>query len=106
MKSIVYGAMSIALGNTNTAVTGGFESMSNAPFLIMNVIFRNKNSPEKDWDSEIKNYTTLSATMVFKMLITKSQWETVHKKLPMILRLPDKCKINTVNSHTKGTLKL
>lgn len=36
MKSIIYGAMSIALGNTNTAVTGGFESMSNAPFLLMN----------------------------------------------------------------------
>jgi acetyl-CoA acetyltransferase len=59
MKSIIYGAMSIALGNTNTAVTGGFESMSNAPFLLMNVNFRNNNSQEKDLDLEIKNYTTL-----------------------------------------------
>ena len=37
MKSIVYGSQSIALGHSNVAVTGGFESMSNAPHLIKNV---------------------------------------------------------------------
>lgn len=35
LKSVVYGSQSIALGNANTVVTGGFESMSNAPHFIM-----------------------------------------------------------------------
>ncbi len=37
LKSVVFGAQSIALGNANTVVTGGFESMSKAPFMIHNV---------------------------------------------------------------------
>jgi acetyl-CoA C-acetyltransferase len=35
MKSIVYGAQSIALGQSNVVVTGGFESMSNIPFYLL-----------------------------------------------------------------------
>lgn len=37
LKSIVFGAQSIALGHTNCVVGGGFESMSNAPFLCVGV---------------------------------------------------------------------
>ena len=37
MKSIIYGSQSIALGNAGVVVAGGFESMSNAPHLVMNV---------------------------------------------------------------------
>ena len=36
LKSIVFGSQSIALGHTNTVITGGFESMSKAPYLLMN----------------------------------------------------------------------
>jgi acetyl-CoA C-acetyltransferase len=36
LKSIVFGSQSIALGHTHTVVTGGFESMSKAPFLLFN----------------------------------------------------------------------
>lgn len=38
LKSIVFGAQSIALGHTQTAVTGGFESMSNAPHMLVGVL--------------------------------------------------------------------
>jgi acetyl-CoA C-acetyltransferase len=34
MKTIMIGAQTIALGQNNTVLAGGFESMSNAPFLI------------------------------------------------------------------------
>lgn len=34
MKTVMIGAQTIALGHTNTVLTGGFESMSNAPYLI------------------------------------------------------------------------
>jgi acetyl-CoA C-acetyltransferase len=37
LKAIVFGAQSIALGHTNCVVTGGFESMSNAPYILMGV---------------------------------------------------------------------
>lgn len=37
MKSIVFGAQSIALGHSKVVVNGGFESMSNAPHMIMKV---------------------------------------------------------------------
>lgn len=37
LKSVVYGAMSVGLGINQTVVTGGFESMTNAPFLMVNV---------------------------------------------------------------------
>ena len=38
MKSIIFGSQSIALGHAGVVVTGGFESMSNAPFYAMDVI--------------------------------------------------------------------
>lgn len=38
MKSIVFGSQSIQLGHSKVVVVGGFESMSNAPHLVMNVI--------------------------------------------------------------------
>ena len=37
LKSVVYGAMTVGLGINQIVVTGGFESMSNAPFLVTNV---------------------------------------------------------------------
>lgn len=37
MKSIMYAAQSIALGQASVVVAGGFESMSNAPFYVTNV---------------------------------------------------------------------
>ena len=37
LKSIIYGCQSIALGHSDTVAAGGFESMSNAPHLVMNV---------------------------------------------------------------------
>ena len=37
MKSLVFGAQSIALGNSDVMVGGGFESMSRAPFFMNNV---------------------------------------------------------------------
>jgi hypothetical protein len=42
---------------------------------------------------------------VFKTLLTKAPWVTAHKKQPMILRSPEKLKINTASSHIKDTLK-
>ena len=38
LKSVIFGAQSIALGNAEVVAAGGFESMSNAPHLVMNVI--------------------------------------------------------------------
>jgi acetyl-CoA C-acetyltransferase len=38
MKAIVYGAQDIQLGQSGVAVVGGFESMSNTPHMIMNVV--------------------------------------------------------------------
>lgn len=37
LKSIVFGAQSIALNYSDLVVAGGFESMSRAPFLVLNV---------------------------------------------------------------------
>jgi len=37
LKSIVFGSQSIALGENNTVVAGGFESMSNAPHMVVGV---------------------------------------------------------------------
>ncbi len=55
LKSLAYGAQSIALGESELVVTGGFESMSRAPHLLINVsisLFRE----EKDQDTEIKSF--------------------------------------------------
>lgn len=54
LKAVMYGAQSIALGQSEMVVAGGFESMSRAPFLLMNVrlsLF----SLEKDSAMEIKS---------------------------------------------------
>ena len=37
LKAVCYGAQSIALDQADIAVTGGFESMSKAPFILHNV---------------------------------------------------------------------
>jgi acetyl-CoA C-acetyltransferase len=34
MKSIIFGAMGIQLGNSNVAVVGGFENMSRIPYYL------------------------------------------------------------------------
>ena len=39
IKSVAYTSMSIARGNAGVAIAGGYESMSNVPFLIPNVFF-------------------------------------------------------------------
>lgn len=54
MKAVMYGAQSIALGQSEMVVAGGFESMSRAPFLLMNVQL-NLFSLEKDSAMEIKS---------------------------------------------------
>lgn len=36
LKSVMYGSMSIQLGQTDVVVAGGFESMSNVPFYLNN----------------------------------------------------------------------
>lgn len=36
MKTVVFGAQSIALGQNNAVIAGGFESMSNGPFYVTN----------------------------------------------------------------------
>ena len=36
MKTITLGAQTILAGTNNTVIAGGFESMSNAPFYVMN----------------------------------------------------------------------
>ena len=36
MKATIIGAMSIQTHSNNAVITGGFESMSNAPFYVMN----------------------------------------------------------------------
>ena len=54
MKSVIFGAQSIGLGQSNIVVSGGFESMSNVPFYVNNVwyfLF----STEKDLLLENKN---------------------------------------------------
>ena len=38
LKSIVFGSQSIELGHTELVVAGGFESMSRAPFVLLNVV--------------------------------------------------------------------
>ena len=38
LKSVIFGSQSIALGNADVVVTGGFESMSNAPHFLLGVI--------------------------------------------------------------------
>lgn len=38
LKSVVYGAMGIGLGISHVVVAGGFESMSNVPFYLTNVL--------------------------------------------------------------------
>ncbi len=58
LKSIVFGSQSIALGHTQTVVTGGFESMSRAPFLLFNVFFSLISRQEKEQDLVINNCTT------------------------------------------------
>jgi acetyl-CoA C-acetyltransferase len=37
MKSIVFWTQSMQLGHSSVVIVGGFESMSNAPHLVMNV---------------------------------------------------------------------
>jgi acetyl-CoA C-acetyltransferase len=37
MKSIIFAAQSITLGQSDVVVAGGFESMSNGPFYVTNV---------------------------------------------------------------------
>lgn len=54
MKSVVFGSQSIQLGYSDVVVAGGFESMSNAPHLIMNVIIV-KHRLEKGLDMEIEH---------------------------------------------------
>lgn len=38
LKSIVFGSQSITLGHSEAVVTGGFESMSNAPHMLVKVL--------------------------------------------------------------------
>lgn len=54
MKSLIFGAQSIALGHTNLMVGGGFECMSKTPFLLHNVA-REIVRLVKDSDMVIKN---------------------------------------------------
>jgi acetyl-CoA C-acetyltransferase len=39
MKSVIFGAQSIGLGQSNIVLAGGFESMSNVPFYVNNVSY-------------------------------------------------------------------
>lgn len=54
LKSLAYGAQSIALEQADIVVGGGFESMSRAPHLLLNV-FSDLFRLEKDWAMEIIN---------------------------------------------------
>jgi len=36
LKTVVYGAMGIGMGLNHCVAAGGFESMSNVPFYVMN----------------------------------------------------------------------
>ena len=56
LKSLVFGSQSIALGHTHTFVTGGFESMSKAPFLLFNVHLSLKSDKKRN---RIRPSTTL-----------------------------------------------
>lgn len=38
MKSVIFGSQSIGLGQSDIVVAGGFESMSNVPFYVTNVL--------------------------------------------------------------------
>lgn len=40
LKTLAYGAQSIALEQSDIVVTGGFESMSRAPHILLNVFLR------------------------------------------------------------------
>ena len=105
LKSLVFGSQSIALGHAQTVVTGGFECMSKAPYLLFNVIYSLISRQEKAQDSVINNCTTQLVTMVSKMHSIKCQWETAHKKQLMISRSQEKHKTNTVSSLIRDTLK-
>lgn len=54
LKSLVYGAQSIALEQSDIVVGGGFESMSRAPYVLLNV-HPPQQRQEKDWVTVIKN---------------------------------------------------
>ena len=49
MKSIVFGSQSIQLGQSDVVLAGGFESMSNAPHMIMNVTISIKVGKKRSW---------------------------------------------------------
>lgn len=105
LKTLVFGAQSIALGHSNTVVAGGFESMSRAPFLLFNVHVLFKFRPEKAQDSVINNCMMLSAMMAFKTPSTRCQWEIALKKLLMTSKSQEKLKTTTANSLIRDTLK-
>ena len=81
----IVAAKRTAIGS-NTVVTGGFESMSKAPFLLFNVLINLILRLVKAQVLGINNYTMLSAMTVFKMLLIRWQWEIVHRRQLMILR--------------------
>lgn len=106
LKSLVFGSQSIALGHSHTVVTGGFESMSKAPYLLFNVLDIFKIRQEKEQDLVINNYTMLLVMTDYKMPSTRCPWETVLKKQLMISKLPEKLKMNIANFPIKDTSKL
>lgn len=63
LKTLVYGSQSIALNQSDLVVTGGFESMSRAPHILLNVIlplFRQ----ERDWAMATRSCLMSSLMMV------------------------------------------
>jgi len=105
LKTLVFGSQSIALGHSNTVVTGGFESMSRAPFLLFNVNFSLTFRPEKEPDLDTNNCTMLSVMMVSKTHSTRCQWETAHKKLPTTSKSQERLRMNIASFLIKDTLK-
>lgn len=103
LKSIVFGAQSIALGENNTVVAGGFESMSNAPHMLIGVIVFSFRT-EKDLVMETRNLSTVLPMMDLLMPSTKSAWGSVQRKLQMISKSLEKIKMTSVKLVTRELL--
>lgn len=79
MKSVIFGAQSIGLGQSDIVVAGGFESMSNVPFYVTNVL-PNLFSTERDSPSENRNSLMDSPSTGSPTLSTMFQWETAERR--------------------------
>lgn len=104
LKTLVYGAQSIALNQSDVVVAGGFESMSRAPHILLNVIMAQLRRG-RAWAMETKSCLMSSPTTVSLTLSTRLAWDSAPKKLPLISRSPARLRTSTARDRTASTSK-